>query len=125
MLYGVDNDLTDAVIHAASEVHRVLGPGLLESVYENALCVELTEARVPFRRQIAVPLYYKGELISEHRPDLVVAERVIVEVKSVQRLEPVHVAQVITYLRVLGLHVGLLLNFNSAVMKQGIRRVML
>lgn len=124
MLYGGDNELTDAIIRAAIEVHRELGPGLLESVYENALCVELTDARVPFRRQIGVPLYYKGRLISEHRPDLVVGERVIVEVKSVQRLEPVHVAQVITYLRVLDLRVGLLLNFNHAVMKHGIRRVM-
>ncbi len=124
MLYGGDNDLTDAVIRAAIEVHRELGPGLLESVYENALCLELTDARISFRRQIGVPLYYKGRLISEHRPDLVVGERVIVEIKSVQRLEPVHVAQVITYLRVLGLRVGLLLNFNHAVMKQGIRRVM-
>ena len=69
-------------------------------------------------------MFYKGELIAEHRPDLVVAERIVVEVKSVARLEPVHVAQVLTYLRVMNLRVGLLLNFNTAVMKHGVRRVM-
>ena len=125
MLYGSDNDLTDQIIGCAVEVHRELGPGLLESVYESALCLELEERSLSYRRQYGVPLYYKGTLISEHRPDLVVADRVVVEVKCVQHLEPVYIAQVITYLRVLKLRVGLLLNFKTAVMKHGIRRVML
>lgn len=124
MLYGADNELTEEIIGCAIEVHKELGPGLLESVYESALCVELEESGLTFRRQHGVPLYYKGRLISEHRPDLVVADRVVVEVKCVQHLEPIHTAQVITYLRVLKLRVGLLLNFKTAVMKHGIRRVM-
>jgi GxxExxY protein len=117
--------LTDRVIACAIEVHRHLGPGLLESVYETALCIELTAARMPYSRQVAVPLFYKGEMISEHRPDLVVDQRVVVEIKSVSRLEPVHIAQVLTYLRVTKTRVGLILNFNSAVMRNGIRRVVL
>lgn len=126
MLYGNDEDnaVTERVIGCAIEVHRELGPGLLESVYESALCIELTSARIEFKRQIGIPLYYKGELISEHRPDLVVADRLIVEVKSVEHLNPVHLSQMMTYLRVCGVKVGLLMNFNSAYMKQGIRRVM-
>ena len=72
-----------------------------------------------------IPLYYKGALLSEHRPDLIVGERVVVEVKSIERFDPVHIAQLLTYLRITGLKVGLLLNFNSAFIRQGIRRVML
>lgn len=127
MLYGdpADNAVTDEIIRSAIEVHRKLGPGLLESVYESALCLELQAARIAIRRQIGIPLYYKGVLISEHRPDLIVAERVVVEVKCVERFAPVHLAQLLTYLRVAELKVGLLLNFNSAFMRQGIRRVML
>jgi len=127
LLYGTqtDNAATERIIGCALEVHRELGPGLLESVYESALCIELEAAGLPFKRQVGVPLRYKGHLISEHRPDLVVADQVIVEVKSIERLHPVHMAQMITYLRVCHLRVGLLLNFNSAVLKHGIRRVML
>src|SRR5687768_1881658 len=126
MLYGSDedNEVTEHVIRCAIDVHRELGPGLLESVYESALCIELRSAQIEFKRQIGIPLYYKGELISEHRPDLIVADRVIVEVKSVECLNPVHLSQMMTYLRVCGMKVGLLMNFNSAYMKHGIRRVM-
>lgn len=122
MLYGDDdtNALTDRVIACAIEVHRELGPGLLESVYERALCIEFSAARIEFKRQVGIPLYYKGELLSEHRPDLIVAERIIVEVKSVETLNPVHTAQLLTYLRVCRIRVGLILNFNSALMRQGI-----
>lgn len=127
MLYGDDdtNALTDRVIACAIEVHRELGPGLLESVYERALCIELSAAGIEFKRQVGIPLYYKGELLSEHRPDLIIAERVIVEVKSVEALNPVHTAQLLTYLRVCRIRVGLILNFNSAFMRHGIRRLML
>jgi GxxExxY protein len=124
MLHGDDNDLTDTIIRCAIEVHRELGPGLLESVYESALCIELADAGLVVQRQVGVPLYYKGHLISEHRPDLLVAERVVVEVKCVEHVEPVHRAQVITYLRVMKLRTGLLLNFKTALMKHGIHRIM-
>jgi len=124
MLDG-DTDVTDRILACALEVHRHLGPGLLESVYESALCIELRSRGMSFQRQVGVPLYYKGELISEHRPDLIVEERVVVEVKSLERLAPVHLAQVLTYLRVTSLKVGLLLNFNSPTMRDGTRRVVL
>jgi len=101
MLEGDDEThlLTDRIIGCAIEVHRELGPGLLESVYEKALCTELVAAGLDFKRQVGVPLYYKGELLSEHRPDLIVGDRVVVEVKSIDRFNPVHTAQVLTYLR--------------------------
>jgi GxxExxY protein len=120
-----DTYTTEGIIHCAIEVHKHLGPGLLESVYESALCVEFKANSLPFKRQVGIPLYYKGELISEHRPDLIVDDKVIVEVKSVEALAPIHVAQMLTYLRVTSLHVGLILNFNSSTMKQGTRRVVL
>jgi GxxExxY protein len=120
-----DTATTDRIIRCALELHRHLGPGLLESVYESALCVEFRANAIRFRRQVGIPLYHKGELISEHRPDLIVEERVVVETKSVERLAPIHMAQVLTYLRVTSLHIGLLLNFNSPTMKSGTRRVVL
>ena len=127
MLHGDDetNALTEQIIGCAFEVHQELGPGLLESVYEKALCMEFVAAGLEFKRQVGVPLYYKGELLSEHRPDLIVGDRVVVEVKSIDRFNPVHTAQVLTYLRLCRIRVGLLLNFNSAFMRDGIRRVML
>jgi GxxExxY protein len=126
MLVGTKDDLllTERILGCAIEVHRELGPGLLETAYEAALCCEFRGQGISFVRQVGVPLYYKGELISEHRPDLIVEERVVVEVKSITRFEPVHVAQILTYLRVLELRTGLLLNFNTAVLRHGIRRVL-
>jgi GxxExxY protein len=118
-----DTITTEQIIGCAIEVHRHLGPGLLESVYESALCVELKARSLSFKRQVGIPLYYKGELISEHRPDLIVDDKVIVEIKSIDRLAPIHVAQMLTYLRVTSLRVGLILNFNSQTMKEGTRRV--
>jgi GxxExxY protein len=112
-------------VGCAIEVHRHLGAGLLESVYEAALCVELALKNLPFKRQVRLPLQYKGQLISEHRVDLIVDDAVVVEVKAIQRLEPIHVAQVLTYLRVSGIRVGLILNFNNVVLRHGIRRVVL
>ena len=120
-----DTNTTDRIIRCAIEVHRHLGPGLLESVYEAALCIELQSDALPFKRQPGIPLVYKGQLISEHRPDLIVNDSVIVEIKSVDRLAPIHVAQLLTYLRVASLRVGLILNFNSQTMKEGTRRVVL
>jgi GxxExxY protein len=122
---GFAADITDRIIRCAIEVHRHLGPGLLESVYESAICIELQTAGLPFARQIGVPLFYKSELIAEHRPDLIVANLIVVEIKSVDRFNPVFVAQMLTYLRVTGMRVGLILNFNREVMRDGIRRVSL
>jgi GxxExxY protein len=124
MLDG-DTEITELIIGCAIEVHRELGPGLPEAVCETALCIELQSRSIPFKRQIGVPIYYKGHLLSEHRPDLIVADQIIVEVKTIERIAPVHVAQVSTYLRITSLKVGLILNFNSATMRAGVRRVVL
>jgi GxxExxY protein len=126
VLYGDAelNALSEEIIRCAIEVHRELGPGLLESAYETAMCIELKTAGIDVKRQIGIPLYYKGELISEHRPDLIVGDQVVVEIKSIARFDPIHIAVMLTYLRVTGLRVGLLLNFNTAFMRQGIKRVM-
>jgi GxxExxY protein len=124
MLDG-NTGLSEKIIGCAIEVHRELGPGLPEAVCETALCIELQSRGIPFKRQVGVPIYYKGQLISEHRPDLIVADEVIIEVKSVERIAPVHVAQVLTYLRITSLTLGLIMNFNSSTMRAGIRRVVL
>ena len=118
-------DLTEQIIRCAIEVHRNLGPGLLESVYESAMCIELRSVGIPFARQVGVPVFYKGELLAEHRPDLIIRDEVVVEIKSVERFNPVFLAQMLTYLRITNLHVGLILNFNRPVMKDGVRRVRL
>ena len=124
MLDG-NTDITERIIGCAIEVHRELGPGLPEAVCERALCIELQAQGIPFKRQVGVPIYYKGQLLSKHYPDLIVADEIIVEVKSIERIAEVHVAQVRTYLRITSLHVGLIMNFNSATMRAGIRRVVL
>jgi GxxExxY protein len=124
MLDG-NTELTEKIIGCAIEVHRVLGPGLPEAVCETALCTEMQLRGIPFKRQVGVPVYYKGELISEYHPDLIIANEVIVEVKSIERIAEVHVAQVRTYLRITSLHVGLIMNFNSATMRAGVKRVVL
>jgi GxxExxY protein len=114
--------LTQRIIGCAIEVHRQLGPGLLEATYEAALCIELDDACLSYARQVRAPVNYKGCLIGEYRPDLVVADRVVVEVKCVGSLHPVHQAQILAYMRVLQVPVGLLMNFNSAVLRTSIRR---
>ena len=120
-----DTELTKQIIGCAVEVHRRLGPGLLENVYESALSIELKTQNLSFERQVGIPLYYRGQLISEHRLDLIVEKKVVVEIKSVERLAPLHWAQVLTYLRVTGLQVALLLNFNSPTLRAGTRRIVL
>jgi len=117
--------LTHRIIGCAMEVHRRLGPGLLEATYEEVMCIELTEQGISFVRQAGIPVFYKGHLIGEHRPDLVVQDRVVVEVKSVERLIGVHQAQLLAYMRLLKKPVGLLLNFNSEVLRTGIRRLVI
>jgi GxxExxY protein len=121
-----DHDaLTHRIIGCAIEVHRELGPGLPEPAYERALCIELSDAGLEFVRQRAVPVTYKGHLIGEYRPDLVVANQVVVEIKSVERLIGVHQAQVLGYMRILRVPVGLLLNFYGEVLRTGIKRLTL
>src|SRR5260370_31779836 len=127
MLTPRENDLlTERIIGFAIEVHRQLGPGLLESAYEECLCYELKQSGLSFRRQVPLPVIYKAiRLDCGYRIDVVVEEQVILELKTVERLMPIHEAQILTYLKLSGLHTGLLLNFNSAVLKDGIRRIML
>ena len=120
-----EQELTERIIGCAIEVHRALGPGLLESAYVGALAIELAHRGIPFERQLRIPLNYRGRSIGDYFVDLVIADRVVVEVKSVVRLEPVFEAQVLTYLRITGLRVGLLLNFNKGVLKDGIKRIVL
>jgi len=120
---GHINQITQSVIGAAMEVHRALGPGLLESAYNQCLCRELTVRGIPFERERPLPLEYKGiRLECGYRLDLLVAGSVVVEVKSVEALAPIHEAQLLTYLRLGGWQVGLLINFNVPILKQGIRR---
>ena len=117
------DQLSDAVIGAAIEVHRMLGPGLLESAYEECLCRELALREIAFERQVALPVVYKEvKLECGYRMDIVVAKLIVVEVKAVDAIAPIHEAQLLTYLKLSGIRVGLLLNFNVPVLKDGIRR---
>ena len=117
------NRVTEQIIGAAIEVHKALGPGLLESAYEECLCHELALRSVAFERQRPLPVEYKGtRLDCGYRLDLLVAGSVVVEIKAVECIEPIHEAQLLTYLRLGGWRVGLLLNFNVPVLKDGIRR---
>ena len=116
--------LSEQVIAACMAVHTELGPGLLESVYEAAVCEELTTRGIPFRRQQSVSLHYKGKPLGQtYRIDIVVDGRLLVEIKAVEALLPVHAAQVITYRRVSGIEHGLLVNFNTVSLRHGLRRL--
>lgn len=117
--------LSYRIIGAAIEVHRALGPGLLERVYEDALCMELRERNIQFERQKHINVDYKGHDMGKYIADIIVENRAIVEVKSVKALEPIHTAQLLTYLRLTNLRAGLLINFNVPVLRNGIKRVVL
>ena len=118
------NRLTEMIIGAAIEVHRQMGPGLMESVYEECLCYELNQLGLQFRRQLQLPILYKGiKLDCGYKMDLVVEDLIVLELKTVDRLIPVHSAQLLTYLKLSGKKVGLLLNFNEPVLKKGIKRL--
>jgi GxxExxY protein len=120
----VADHLSNKIIGAAIEVHRCLGPGLLESAYEECLCRELTLQGIPFERQVELPVEYKGEKLDcGYRLDLVVGDLVIVELKAVDEIEPIHEAQLLTYLRLTGFWLGLLINFNVRTLKSGIKRL--
>ncbi|HWF14219.1 MAG TPA: GxxExxY protein [Candidatus Acidoferrales bacterium] len=116
------NKLTEKIIGCAIETHRELGPGLLESTYEAALAIELEDAGILFERQVIFPVIYKGRKIGEYRLDMPVENKVIVEIESVERFDRIFEAQILTYLRVTGTHVGLIVNFNSRLLHEGIKR---
>lgn len=118
------NRLSREIVGAAIEVHRWMGPGLLESVYEECLCRELELRNIPFQRQAPFVLEYKGhQLNTGYRLDLVVGGLVIVELKTIEHFEPIHEAQLLTYLRLRNLWLGLLINFNVPVLKDGLKRM--
>jgi len=121
-----NEDLTWQIIGAAIEVHKYLGPGLLESVYQISLARELAMRSIPFRREVNIPVQYKGELLEANfRADFIVADKVILELKSIEQLLPIHEAQLLTYMKLTSCSVGLLINFNVPILKKGIiRRVL-
>jgi len=121
---GEESDaLTEAIIGAAIEVHRHLGPGLNEVLYESALCYEFELRGIGYSRQVETDVVYKGKVIGQTRLDLVVSDRVIVELKACESLSPIHRAQCITYMTITGIKVSLLINFNVPILKDGIKRV--
>ena len=112
-----------AVIGAAIEVHRNLGPGFLESIYERALAIELEVREIPFERQAVFPITYKGIMVGEHRCDLVVANRLVVELKAIDSFSSAHLSQVISYLHAGDFELGLLINFSLPLLQNGVRRI--
>lgn len=117
--------VTGQIIERAIEVHRVLGPGLREKTYDEALAIEMLTRQMGFERQVRIPVHYKAHLVGEYSLDFIVSKAVVVEVKAVDRFEPVFEAQLLGYLRASGLRLGLLLNFNSRRLTDGIRRYIL
>ncbi len=124
VMSNTENDpLTQQIIGAAMNVHSAFGAGLLESVYQNALCIELRAQGIRFKAQQAIDIKYREQHVGHLIADIIVEERVILELKSVEKLLPIHVAQLITYLKASGIKTGLLINFNVRHLRQGIRRV--
>ncbi len=122
----IESDLTREIIGAAIEVHRYWGPGLIESIYEKSLAVELEKRAIPFQRQLKLKLTYKGiDLNEDFRLDLIVGDKVVVELKVVRELAPIFEAQLLSYMRLTQCRVGLLINFNVPVLKDGIKRLVL
>ena len=121
-----ESELTEQIIGGAIEVHKHWGPGLYEEIYERSLYYELRLREVAFESQVKLPLLYKGERVgNDLRLDLIVQGKVVVELKTVKALEPIHEAQLLTYMKLTGRKVGLLINFNVPVLKQGIKRMVL
>ena len=120
------DSFTELVIGKAIEVHRELGPGLLESAYEECLCHELEDASISFERQAELPLHYKGrKLDCGYRVDILFPDKLILEIKAVSELQPIHEAQLLTYMKLSNISLGLLLNFNVPLLKAGIKRLIL
>jgi GxxExxY protein len=121
---NIENALTNQVIGAAIEVHRHLGPGLLESIYEECLCYELSQMGCRIQRQAVLPISYKGlKLESAYRVDLIVEDLVVVEIKATEGTAPVHCSQLLTYLKASDKRIGLLINFNVPILKNGLKRI--
>ena len=119
-----ENDITRKIIGAAIEVHKKLGPGLLESAYEECLCCEMQLRRIEFKRQVPLSLNYKGVVLDcGYRLDLLVEDKVIVELKSIEGLEPIHEAQMLAYLKLRNAWLGLIINFNVIMLEDGVRRL--
>jgi len=118
-------DLAYRVIGAAIEVHKELGPGLLESIYENALCIEFSRRRIEYERQKQLPVRYKGLEVGNHILDILVEDCIVLELKAVDKLAPVHTAQLMSYMRIADKRLGFLINFNSRFLKEGIQRFVL
>jgi GxxExxY protein len=118
-------DLIHRTIGCCIAVHRALGPGLLENIYSRGVCLELQATKIPYEAEKQIPVWYRGQLLCYQRLDLVVAEQIVVEIKAVDRFNPVHRAQLLSYLRVSNLRVGLLMNFNVPVLQDGLKRVVL
>ena len=116
--------LCSTVISAAIDVHRELGPGLLEVVYERAMAMELERRTIPFKRQVEMPVSYRGSVIGEHRVELLVGDKIVVELKAVVELLPLHDAQTLTYLRIGQFPLGLIINFHVPLMRFGLRRIL-
>lgn len=119
------NNLSYEIIGAAMAVHRVLRAGLLEQIYEDALCIELEDRKISFKRQKPVGIYHKDRAIGDMRLDLLVDDLGVVEFKSVEKIAPIHTAQTLTYLKITEKTLALLINFNTPILKQGIKRVAL
>ncbi len=120
----IENEISGMVVDAAYKVHTTLGPGLLESVYESVMDFELRRRKLTVNRQVVIPVFYEGVRLDEgFRADLIVEDQVIVELKSVEAVHPVHKKQLLTYLRLADKRVGLLINFNVTLIKDGISRV--
>lgn len=117
------NQMTNAIIGAAIEVHRALGPGHLESTYESAMAIEFALRNIPFKRQKPIAISYKGHPVGESRLDFLVFDEIILELKSVETIAPIHRAIVISYLNITGLKLALIINFHVRVLKDGIRRI--
>jgi GxxExxY protein len=117
------NRWTNAIIGACIEVHREHGPGFTEDVYESSLAIEFELRGIPFERQVPVPVTYKGRRVGSGRIDFVVADRVVVELKAVEALAPIHTAQVISYLKATRLRLAILVNFNVRALREGIKRI--
>ena len=113
------------MIGAAIEVHRVLGPGFLESVYEAAVCIEFSERNITFEHQVPIGVKYKDVVVGEGRSDLLVEKKLVVELKTVEQFAPIHTAQMLSYLKATGYNLELLINFNTSVLKEGIKRIVL
>lgn len=120
----LEDKITETITGCGIEVHKILGPGLLESAYEECLCYELSQKNLSFRRQVDLPVIYKGvQLDCGYRMDLVVENLVIIEIKAIEKILPIHEAQLLSYLKLYNKTVGLLLNFHTSVLKNGLKRI--